>query len=189
MRRLAGWVLVVSSPLVALLLACAPQRQSGTSLGSFLVEGALQDNECRPGFEPIDPLSFSVQLRRDGTTLIWRIGDGPPAGGPLREDGTFRLVARTTVEAWPADPANGIVGCSIQRIETITGALVMESTADGGLPGDAGAARAASFGADHEIEIAPGGGDCSALLLVNGGTFPMLPCAALYRLEGERQDD
>lgn len=192
MRRAIGILfLVIASWVGAFLSACAPRRaSSGTDLGSFRVEGLLEENHCRPGFEPNDPLTFSVQLRREGGSILWRVGDGPPAGGPLREDGSFRLLARTPIEAWPADPANGVVGCALQRIETIHGTLVMESSADAGIaPGapDAGGVRAISFSADHEIEIAPAGGDCSALLLVHGGSFPALPCTALYRLSAERE--
>jgi hypothetical protein len=43
----------------------------------------------------------------------------------------------------------------------------------------------ASLEATNRIEIVPvAGSDCSPLLLVNGGSFPSLPCAARYELAG-----
>lgn len=205
MRRAAGVLLAILAPAaVPLALACTPStpRPQGTPIGTFAVHGSLEDNGCRPGFEPLDPLQFSVELRRDAATIVWRTNGGQPVGGSLRDDGSFRLVSRGRTEAWPADPANGITGCSLDRIETVSGTLETGSLSDAGAdagvghPDDAGAqgdagpsSRAIAFHADDEIEIVPVlGTDCSALLISNGGSFPSLPCSATYRLEAERTE-
>ena len=54
---------------------------------------------------------------------------------------------------------------------------------------DAGVDRPVSFQASSRIELVPVlGSDCSALLLVQGGSFPTLPCTARYELTAHRQN-
>ena len=213
MRRNVGVLLAVSVLVTTpLALACKPSSTPGpdtsTVIGTFAVAASLEENGCRPALSPGDTLGFSVELRRDATTLVWRRNEGPPVGGTLRSDGTFRLRTRDLREQWAADPANGIVGCTLEEINTLSGTLV--ESADGGAPQDAGAgdagsgdagsgdagardggavSRVSGFHGDHEIELAPSlGSDCSALLISNGGSFPTFPCAIVYRLEAVRSE-
>lgn len=198
MRRNVGVLLAVSVMVAApLSLACKPSSNvtpdSSTEIGTFAVAATLEENGCRPALAPGDSLAFSVELRRDATTLVWRRNGGAPVGGTLRADGTFRLRTHDLREQWAADPANGIAGCTLEEINTLSGELV--ESVDGGTAADAGAGDAGAgsgvsgFHADHEIEIAPAlGSECSALLLSNGGSYPTFPCAILYRLEAARTE-
>jgi hypothetical protein len=180
--------------LAPFALACRPPRQSGEDLGTFLVVGTLETNACAPGLPTLDPVQFRIQLRRDASSLTWRIApDGPPVMGVLRDDGTFRVRSDTPVRAWPADPANGVVGCTLVQSEIVEGSFSSQPAVDAGppAPGDAGAdagpPRPTSFAASHRIEVTlSAGSDCSRLLVANGGSFPSLPCAAEYQLEATR---
>lgn len=183
-------------------LACRQVDGGGTtgeSLGTFVVRGTLEENGCAPGLDPIDPLEFRVDLARDHGSLSWRMPGGAPALGRIEADGEFRLRTSQEVEAWPADPANEVRGCWLTQVETVEGTIVgLPEAADGGLAdggaADGGAADAgvpqderedASFEAVNRIEIVPvAGSDCTPLLLVNGGSFPTLPCTARYELRG-----
>jgi hypothetical protein len=195
----ATLALACSIAAMPLALACRPGAggggPSGDSLGTFLVHGALQESGCAPGLEPIDPIEFRVELSRTGGSLLWRMPGGQPVSGTIATDGDFHLRTMTQVEAWPADPDTGIPGCTIAQVETVDGTLTMApSIADGGDAAqdeldagasDGGATMTASLEATNRIEIVPvAGSDCSALLLVNGGSFPSLPCAARYELAG-----
>lgn len=189
----ATLALVLSIAVTPFALACRPgaSAPSGDSLGTFTVQGALRESGCAPGLEPIDPIEFQVELSRTGGSLMWRMPGGRPVPGTIAADGDFHLRTMTQAEAWPADPDMGITGCTIAQVETIDGTLTMPpSPGDGGDAAqddalDGGAPMVASLEATNRIEIVPvAGSDCSPLLLVNGGSFPSLPCAAGYELAG-----
>jgi hypothetical protein len=173
-------------------LGCRPLANGtgGEELGTFAVNAALVENGCAPGLSPIDPLEFRVTLSRSRNSLTWRTPGGAPAFGSLRDGGEFRIQRSLPVEAWPADPDQGIVGCSLSQVETIEGQLELpEAPHDGASQSsDAGVIARAAFEGSHRIEIVPASGsDCSALLIVQGGDFPSLPCAARYEFEGEAE--
>ncbi|MDQ3036558.1 MAG: hypothetical protein M3Y87_29460 [Myxococcota bacterium] len=185
-------MIVVPVALVALplVLACRPSAPmpNGDSLGTFLVHGVLEESGCAPGLEPIDPLEFRVELTRTGRALTWRMPSGQPVSGSVTSDGEFHVRTMSQIQAWPADPETGTPGCTISQVETVDGMLVLPpDVSDGAIQAelDAGAALDVSFEATNRIEIVPvSGSDCSALLQVNGGGFPSLPCGARYQLEG-----
>ena len=197
-RVVAFVALVTALASAPFTLACRPLdgtgSSSGQSLGTFVVRGTLEENGCAPGLEPLDPIDFRVDLTRDRGTLGWRMPGGAPAMGRLEPDGAFRLRTSQEVEAWPADPVNGIRGCWLTQVETVEGTLVglppegdaSVAIADAGAPqGDGGVGTGAAFEAVNRIEIVPvAGSDCTPLLLVNGGSFPTLPCSARYELSG-----
>ncbi|WP_236606706.1 hypothetical protein [Sandaracinus amylolyticus] len=181
---------LVGTPFV---LACRDvDSTSGTSIGSFEVHGTLDENGCAPGLDTIDPLEFRVDLARDHDTLTWRMQGGGPVFGTIEDDGEFRVRSSSETEAWPEDPVNGIRGCRLTQVETVEGTIRdLPPASDGGVPdagtqGDGGAGARPSFEASHRIEVLPVvGSDCSPLLIVHGGSFPTLPCSALYELEAD----
>lgn len=162
-------------------LGCRPlaANDENEELGTFVVRAALADNGCAPGLSPVDPLEFRVTLSRSRNSLTWRVPGGAPAFGSLRSTGELRIQRSIPIEAWPADPDQGIVGCSLSQVETIEGRLTTDLA-------DAGAVDGAELEGTHRIEVVPASGsDCSALLLIQGGQFPSLPCAARYDFVGE----
>jgi hypothetical protein len=186
---------LVSVVLASLTLACRPFPEPGEALGQYTIIGMLRDNTCAPGLDPIDPLEFRVDLWRDRGRLTWRLAGGRPVTGTLRDDGSFHLRTRLPVQAWPADPGQGIVGCTLEQIETIEGTIVLPASSgdaavaskNGEDPADAGVGRPSTLTGENRIEIVPvAGSDCSPLLLSFGGSFPSLPCAARYVLTGTR---
>ena len=175
---------------VPLALGCRPTTPQGV-IETYSVRGTLDDNGCAPGLPAVDPIAFEVQLRRNGPSLTWRImPDGPPVPGTLAPDGTFRFESELTVQAWAPMPANGIAGCTLRQIETVTGRF---ETADAGVASDAGARSDAGTessglsGTERVRVTLAAGSDCARLLVVNGGSFPALPCEAHYTLAGARQ--
>jgi hypothetical protein len=190
-------------------LACRPPAASPETRGeSWLVSGALRSNACAPGLDPIDPLLFGAEIRRERGIAYWRLGEQPWVPGSLDAAGRFRFTSRTDVELYPSsrgtDPEldPGTPGCRVTMIETIEGtfedAPALDAPAadagvsndaassDGG-QSDAGASSSASFSATNRIELVPQAGfDCSRALLAQGGVFPSLPCAAEYALSGSR---
>src|SRR5436190_845822 len=98
-----GLSLVLLAPFA---LACKPAALPGQDVGTYDVTGTLDENACAPGLPAMDPLTFSVQLRRDHGSLIWRImPDGAPISGTVGDDGTIHLHTDTRVQAWAADPS------------------------------------------------------------------------------------
>ncbi len=188
----ANGIFVGAVLVLPFALGCRPLT-NGTEaeeLGTFVVNGALVENGCAGGLSPIDPLQFRVTLSRSHNSLTWRMPDGAPTFGVIRERGEFRIQSSIPVEAWAPDLDNGIVGCSLSQVETIEGRLELpEMKRDGAAPSnDAGVDARARFEGSHRIEVVPmAGSDCSALLIIQGGEFPSLPCAARYELDGEAE--
>jgi hypothetical protein len=189
--------------------ACRPPAASPETRGeSWLVTGALRSNACAPGLEPIDPLLFGAEIRRESGIAYWRLGEQPWVPGSLDAAGNFRFTSRTDVELYPpsrgTDPEldPGTPGCRVSMIETIEGTFdgappVDAPAADAGVSNDAassdggapdgGASSSATFMATSRIELVPQAGfECSRALLAQGGVFPSLPCAAEYALSGSR---
>lgn len=170
---------------------------------TFVITGALTSNACAPGLDPINPLVFAASLRREGTLGYWRIGEQPWVPGTLNRAGEFHFTVSTDVEVYPPtagtdpefDPPRA--GCVVSMVESIDG-RVTDAVRDAGVgdassdaqdldASDAGPSAAATLEATNRIEIVPhAGSDCSRALLSAGGSFPTLPCAAVYSLEGER---
>lgn len=187
--------------------ACRPPVAAPEMRGeSWRVSGALRSNACAPGLDPIDPLLFGAEIRRESGIAYWRLGEQPWIPGSLDAMGHFRFTSRTDVEFYPprrgTDPEldPGTPGCRVSMIETIEGTFegapaVDAPAADAGVssdaatndagPGDAGGLSPATFSATNRIELVPQAGfDCSLALLAQGGAFPSLPCAAEYALSG-----
>ncbi len=178
---------------VPFVLACRPSttHSSGDSLGTYAVQGTLVENGCGLALEAPSTVEFRVELSRNGTSLTWRMPGAPPVPGSLTAEGVLQLRTSTPVELWPADPENGIVGCTVSRIETIDGTMSLSGAPRdaaaqddaGASMGDAGVRSVASFEATSRTEIVPVVGTvCSPALLVNGGNFPTLPCTVRYEL-------
>jgi hypothetical protein len=191
------------------VFACRPPVASPETRGeSWLVSGALRSNACSPGLDPIDPLLFGAEIRRESGIAYWRLGEQPWVPGSLDPTGRFRFTSRTDVELYPpsrgTDPEldPGTPGCRVSMIETIEGTFedapaIDAPAADAGVsndaasidggPSDAGGSSSATFSATSRIELVPQAGfDCSRALLAQGGSFPPLPCAAEYALSGSR---
>jgi hypothetical protein len=189
MARLFSFLTMLAAMLaIPFTLGCRPLTDGNDSeaLGTFVVNGVLVENGCAPGLSPINPLEFRVEISRNRNAVTWRIPGGAPAFGSLRSNGELRVQRTVTVEGWPADPDNGVVGCSLSQIETIEGTLELPAQSDGAVEmDDAGVMGQPSLEGSHRIEVVPvPGSDCSALLVLHGGSFPALPCAARYELEG-----
>lgn len=201
---LASLAVVAALPFSA---ACRPPTNTPSAAGEpWEVSGALRSNACAPGLDPIDPLVFGAEIRREGSLAYWRIGEQPWIGGTLDRTGRFHFTVRGDVELYPAthgtDPEldPGTPGCTVTMIETIDGTITDASPADAGTDvgadaaasNDAGtdvgpAEASATFTATNRIELVPQvGSDCSRALSSAGGPFPSLPCAAEYALTGAR---
>jgi hypothetical protein len=187
-----------------LSVACrAPQVAPPPDAEQWAVTGALRSNACAPGLDPIDPLTFGAEIRRDGSLAYWRIGEQPWVPGTLDRDGRFHFTVRSEVEIYPpsrgTDPEldPGTPGCNVTMIETIDGTMSAPSAlGDAASANDAGATEAGApdgggaaetFSASNRIELVPvAGSDCRRALTSAGGPFPTLPCAAEYALAGAR---
>jgi len=186
-----------------------PNTDPGTT---YLITGALTDNSCAPGFDPANPLVFAASFRNEGSIAYWRVGEQVWIPGTLGRDGDFHFTLRTDVEVYPATPGTdpdldpGSPGCVITMVESIDGRFVEVPAGDAGVSDagamtDAGMTDAGQIDADagdtgpttirvmdatNRIELVPfAGTECSRALLVNGGSFPSLPCSATYVMEGE----
>lgn len=200
--RFAGVLLALAAlPVAALSTACKPAAQPGTPVGNFAITGTLQDNACGDGFQPELSIVFNAELRRADSVAYWKMGDRPATSGTIDANGNFRFRSQSLIEYWPADPANGIVGCRLLQTETISGRVNAlgasdvdasdASRADAGVAqgdagrGDAGRAESMELSAINTIDIAASpGSDCSPALAVAGGPFTTLPCRASFSLDG-----
>jgi hypothetical protein len=215
MRARAISVLVPAATLLTLpfSLACRapstvppPSTDPGTT---YAITGALTDNSCAPGFDPVNPLVFAASFRNEGSIAYWRVGEQVWIPGTLGRDGDFHFTLRTDVEVYPATPGTdpdldpGSPGCVITMVESIDGRFVEVPAGDAGIDdagdagpsdagqitgdaGDAGNGTVRVMDATNRIELVPfAGTECSRALLVNGGSFPSLPCSATYVMEGE----
>jgi hypothetical protein len=178
------------------LAACRPIKLAGEPVGQYRVTGTLQETSCGAGHPAPPSLTFHVELRREpaSTYGYWKLPDGPLVNGAFDDEG-FRFEQRAEVVGVPPDLDLGVVGCTLERAEIITGELASQAgdaaaPADGGQAGDAGAAQGAPFTGRTTIAVTPvAGGDCSPLLLPYGGAFPLLPCELRYTLEGVPLDE
>jgi hypothetical protein len=200
------------TPAIALVLLgnspCEP-TYPGEPVGSFDVVGRLEANSCGSTAVPaLDPLTFFVEVRREGGQAFWRRPEAPLVSGTVTEAGGYRFRHRSSILAIEADPAQGNAGCRLEQVETVEVTLdgLASSPADGGRdgggsdgggsdgggsgaadasgsPGDAG--PAASLTGVNRVELAPSSGSaCGALLGAQGGPFAALPCEVEYALEG-----
>lgn len=214
MRARAISVLVPLAMLLALpfSLACRapstvppPSTDPGTT---YSITGALTENSCAPGFDPANPLVFTASFRNEGSIAYWRVGEQVWIPGTLGRDGDFHFTLRTDVEVYGPTPGTdpdldpGAPGCVVTMVESIDGRFVEVATADAGGSGvrdagvsdadqsdvgagDAGPRTIRVMDATHRIELVPfAGTECSRALLVNGGSFPTLPCSATYAMQG-----
>ena len=200
--RIVGVLLALASVPVALLgMACKPAAQPGTHVGTFAISGTLQDNACGDGFQPDLTIAFNAELRRTDSVAYWKMGDRPATSGTIDANGNFRFRSQSLIEAWPADAANGIVGCRLLQTETISGRVnaLSESNVDASDSGradagasqgdagrrDAGRGETMELTATNTIDIAASpGSDCSPALAFAGGPFTSLPCRASFVLDG-----
>ena len=199
-----GTILALAAPPAALLATgCKEPAPPGTAVGSFALEGTLEENTCGQGFAPSPTISFVAELRRDGDVAYWRMGStGPRSPGTIDDSGEFRFQQQAQIDGWAADPANGIPACRFLQTETISGHVELAPTTEDGGTSDAGLgdggqldggtadggvspARVMSATNSIEIGVVPGF-DCSLALVSAGagGQFPSLPCRARYELEG-----
>ncbi len=181
-----------------------PSTDPGTQ---YRITGALTANSCAPGFDPVNPLVFTASFRNEGSIAYWRVGEQVWIPGTLGRDGDFHFTLRTDVQLYGPTPGTdpdldpGTPGCVVTMVESIDGRFVELSTGDAGTTeaglsdagvsdgganaGDAGTGTIRVMDATNRIELVPfGGTDCSRALLVNGGSFPSLPCSATYTMEG-----
>ena len=200
--RIAGVLLALASiPVCVLSAACRPAAQPGTPVGTFAITGTLQDNACGDGFQPQLTIAFNAELRRTESVAYWKMGDRPATSGTIDANGNFRFRSQSLIDAWPADAANGIVGCRLLQTETISGRVsaLSESNVDASDSGradagtaqrdagrrDAGPAGTMELTATNTIDIAASpGSDCSPAVVFAGGPFTSLPCRASFSLDG-----
>ncbi len=203
--RIVGVLLALASlPAAAFSTACKPAAQPGTPVGNFAITGTLQDNACGDGFQPELSIVFNAELRRADSVAYWKMGDRPATSGTIDANGNFRFRSQSLIEYWPADPANGIVGCRLLQTETISGrvnALDESDVSDAGRVDagvaqadsgrsdagrrDAGRAESMELSATNTIDIAASpGSDCSPAVAYAGGPFTSLPCRASFSLDG-----
>ena len=196
------WLLVILA--LPFSLACRAPATSPAQRGTetaFAVRGSLEDTSCGAGLDLVDPLDFQVTLREQAGTIYWQMPGQAPVPGDVDADGEFVFSVRSEAIAWEPDPDQGLIGCALYRTETIEGTLTHGALGDGGTDGDAGVAPNDDAGADAgdagparptafeatsriDVSVIPGT-DCALLLTAMGGSFPMLPCGAEYRLDGQ----
>jgi hypothetical protein len=191
--RVLGTLLLLSSLLLVTSTACNAPTTSfpGTSAGTFTVTATLSDDSCGAGFQPDSMITYTTEIRADGSTSYWHRGDTPIAAGTYDPSGHFHFVAQNDIVAYGSDAGTGAQGCVLREIETIDGMLML-GYADAGV--DAQATRGDSGGIDAgvhstgftgtdtiEIAIAPGS-DCALEFASNGGQFTTLPCTAHYTM-------
>lgn len=185
------WFSLPLAALVTLVVGCRPVKLAGDPVGQYRVTGTLKSSTCGAGHPAPTTLTFYVELRAepDSTRGYWKLPNGPLVAGDL-DDGEFRFEERTHVVAVPADPANNVAGCTLERVEVVDGELEGETLAtDAGVTdrADSGATDEEGFSGRTVIGITPvPGGNCTPLLSVYGGPFPVLPCEVRYELEAKR---
>ena len=193
---------------VLALMGCQPQELPGEPLGTYAINGALEENTCGQTALPAnDPLTFDVQIRVEGTNGTWIVDNPPGFEGVVDEEGAFLFGVEsfsTVIEPGsrmmrleqPSDyilgevsASQAEVGCTLSIVEQIDGSIHRRLQADGGVDSiDEGAAdpEAADLEGENRIDMAPmPGSDCGALLATQGGPFLALPCYARYTLRGE----
>jgi hypothetical protein len=170
--RMLGWLtlLVFAPAALALTLSCGPQpsTSSATLIGVFHVTGTLTSNTCAPGFNPTSPTTFTARLNVDRGVSTWSAAGSTVTG--TASGNSFHVVAVSHMTVF--------TGCVLDQTETIDGSYTLTPT-DSGSP-DAGAHSATMTGTDTITMSTTSGAACLNLLIVNGGTFPMIPCTATF---------
>jgi hypothetical protein len=183
MRRL-----FIALAFSTLLVACEPPTHPGESVGTFQVNGSLDENLCGAAVPALDPISFSVEIRDQLGRAMWIMDEQPVQDGIRMPDGTYRFRSGTTVPV--LEPQPGYRGCSLQQVELVevtissvpADGVVDESDAGVGMGGDDDALEIDGL---SEVQFTPTiDSDCSPLPVVNGGPWAALPCTITYTLFG-----
>lgn len=161
-------------PLLVLSLACVPRTDpsDGSIVGRFTIQATLTSNTCAPGYNPASPTTFGAALYASGGTSTW-VTSGSSVTGTASGN-TIHVVAHSA--------SSPFTNCVLDQTETIDASYVT-TPSDGGSP-DAGAHTATISGTDTVTISTSSGPPCDALLLFNGGVYPMLPCSATFAFTG-----
>lgn len=183
---------------ILLLLAGCPMELPGESVGTFAVQGRLDDNQCGAEAVPArDAVEFPVEIRLDEGHATWRRPDAPLISGEVTSDGAYEFEAESRLDVLEGDPAQGRPACVLIQREVVTvrilgGATVTDAAAPadaGPADPDGGTARDAELEGTHSVELSPvSGSDCTPVLAVAGGPFRELPCALQYELDGTERE-
>jgi hypothetical protein len=174
MRVLGSLLLALTSLTFALLFACEPLAtpNDGSLVGNFAINATLQSNACAPAYNPVSPTTFTASLRVSGTTATWSAAGSSVTG--TASGNTIHVVAHSAMSPF--------TNCVIDQTETIDATYTTTPT-DSGTP-DAGAHSATINGTDTITRSTSSGVVCDAVLLINGGSYPMLPCTASFTFTG-----
>ena len=174
MRPLGVVLLLVISVTFALCFACEPLATpaDGTLVGNFTVNATLQSNTCAPAYNPVSPTSFTASLHASGTSATWSAAGSSVTG--TASGNTIHVVAHSAMSPF--------TNCVIDQTETIDATYTTTPT-DSGTP-DAGSHSATITGTDTITRSTSSGVVCDAVLLINGGSYPMLPCTATFTFTG-----
>lgn len=192
-----------------MLAACAMPEPPGELVGDYHIEGALTENECGDEALPAaDPLSFDVQIRRDGKAGYWLQGMPPARPGQIGGDGFFSFELRQIYDV----PTNGAAvdepytssdpeeladperfdkldaarngACRLTITETVEGSVLRDSEELDAE--DDGEDRGPDLVGDNVIAISKeAGSQCERVMREAGGPFEQLPCKAHYDLTGQ----
>ena len=173
MRTLGFIVLASFAAALTLSTSCGPQSSSqGSLIGEFHVTGTLQSNACAPGLNPMTPATFTARLSVDHAVSTWAVGSSSATG---TASGTiFHVTARSQTQVF--------TGCVLDQTEVLDGTYTLTPT-DSGTP-DAGSHSATMTGTSSTTVSTRSGPACLNVLIANGGTFPMLPCTAVFGFVG-----
>ena len=172
MRSVGVLLLAITSMTLALCLACDPPAPDGALIGNFTINATLRSNACAPGFNPASTTSFAASVHATGANATWSAGGSSVTG--TATGNTIHVVAQSSMTPYS--------GCVIDRAETIDATYVTTPT-DSGTP-DAGTHSATISGTDTITLSTSSGPPCADVLVANGGTYPMLPCAATFDFTG-----
>jgi hypothetical protein len=159
---------------LALCLAChlPATPDDGSLVGNFTVNATLQSNTCAPGYNPASPTTFMATLHASGGSATWSAAGSSVTG--TASGSTIHVVAHGSMSPF--------TNCVIDSTETIDATYATMPT-DSGTP-DAGAHSATITGTDSITLSTSSGPPCEPVLLVNGGSYPMLPCTATFTFTG-----
>lgn len=174
MRAFGFSTLAALVPMLALALSCVPRTStSDTSLvGRFTIQATLTSNTCAPGYNPASPTTFGATLYASNGTATWVAAGNSVTG--TASGNAIHVVAHSS--------SSPFTNCVLDQTETID-ATYTTTPSDAGSP-DAGARSATISGTDSITISTSSGPPCDALLLFNGGVYPMLPCTATFAFTG-----
>jgi hypothetical protein len=76
-----------------------PDELPGELVGAYRINGALTENSCGSAALPAaDPLSFSVEIRKQGQSGLWLAAAPPAHPGSLSDDGAFSFQRQSTYD-------------------------------------------------------------------------------------------